>query len=141
MKKILFVLVLILFATEESSGKFLSRKGRIHVFTAPLITVSGIYSSSQVLRNTDHAPTRAAAITDLVLLGFQSSGGLTVLIGDEDFAQVVRKVHRIIGIGVIASGLWLSVANTVDDNVPRSARIAAYGQTVMAIGPQLLFSF
>jgi hypothetical protein len=141
MKKILLVLVLILFATEESSGKFLSRKGRIHVFTAPLITVSGIYSSSQVLRNTDHASTRAAAITDLVLLGFQTSGGLTALIGDEDLAQVVRRFHRVIGIGVIASGLWLSVANTVDDRVPKSARIAAYGQTVMAIGPQLLFSF
>lgn len=141
MKKIVFVLVLMLFATEESSGKLLSRKGRLHVFTAPLITISGIYSSSQVLRNTDHTPSRAAAVTDLVLLGFQSSGGLMLLIGDEGISQVVRRVHRIIGIGVIASGLWLSVANTVDDRVPRSARFAAYGQTVMAVGPQLLFSF
>lgn len=141
MKKILFIMVLVLFVTEESSGKSLPGKVRFHVFTAPLITISGIYSSAMVLGNTDHAPTRAAAVTDLVLLGLQSSGGLVALVGDEDFAKVVRRVHRIIGMGVIASGLWLSVANTIDDNVPRSAQIAAYGQTVMAIGPQFMFTF
>ncbi len=142
MKKILFVvLTLILFVAENSSGNVLSRKVRLHIITAPLITISGIYSSSQALRNTDHSHTRAAAVTDLVLLGSQTSAGLLLLIGDDEFYPVVRRIHRIIGMGVIASGLWLSVANTVDDRVPKAARFAAYGQTVMAVGPQLLFSF
>ena len=141
MKKILIVLVLMLFAAEESSAGGMSKKGIFHIAAAPLITISGIYSSAQVLRNSDHEPTRAAAITDLVILGLQSSGGLVTLISNDDISPVVRRIHRIIGFGVIASGLWLSVANTVDDRVPRSARIAAYGQTVMAVGPQLLFSF
>lgn len=141
MKKILIVLVLIIFAAERSSAGGLSKKGMFHIVTAPLITVSGIYSSTQALRSSDYGPTRAAAVTDIVLLSLQSSGGLVTLIGGEDISPVMRRIHRVIGIGVIASGLWLSVANSVDDRVPRSARIAAYGQTVMAVGPQLLFSF
>jgi len=141
MKKILIVLGLIIFAAERSSAGGLSKKGVFHIVTAPLIATSGLYSSVQSLRSSDHGPTRAAAVTDIVLLGLQSSGGLVTLISDDDISSVVMRIHRVIGIGVIASGLWLSIANSVDDRVPRSARIAAYGQTVMAVGPQLLFSF
>lgn len=142
MKKVLLVLMLVLFTAERSSGKVNSWKGKLHIATAPLITLSGLYSSSQALKNSDHGVTRAAAVTDIAFLGLQVSGGVVTLINDDEkVTSTMRRIHRIIGFGVIASGLWLSVANTVDDNVSRPARITAYGHTVLAVGPQLLFSF
>lgn len=141
MKKILLVLMIIIFIAGKSSGKIYSWKGGLHIATAPLIAGSGIYSSISTLSNTDNRFSRAAAITDLAVLGLQAGGGLVILISNDNLPPVVRTIHRIIGMGVIASGIWLSIANSVDDRVPPEARYTAYGHTTLAAAPLLLFSF
>ena len=141
MKKILLVLVMVLFISGQSSGKIYSWRGGLHVATAPLIAGSGVYSSVSTLKNTDNGFARAAVITDLAVLGLQAGGGLVILISNDNLPPVVRTIHRIIGVGIIASGVWLSIANSVDNRVPPKARYTAYGHTVLAVAPLLLFSF
>lgn len=141
MKKTFVAVILVLFTVGKSSGKIHSWKGGLHVATAPLIAGSGIYSSVKTLKNTGFAPARAAAITDLAVLGLQAGGGLVLLISNDNLPPVVRTIHRIIGMGVIASGLWMSIANTVDDRGSSQTRYTAYGHTVLATAPLLLFSF
>ena len=141
MKKILLVLVMVLFISGQSSGKIYSWRGGLHVATAPLIAGSGVYSSVSTLKNTDNGFARAAVITDLAVLGLQAGGGLVILISNDNLPPVVRTIHRIMGMGVIASGVWLSIANSVDNRVPPKARYTAYGHTVLAVAPLLLFSF
>ena len=141
MKKLLLVLVMVLFIAGKSLGKIYSWRGGLHVATVPLIIGGGIYSSANTLKNTDNGVSRAAAISDLVTLGLQAGVGLTILISNDDLPPVVRTIHRIIGVGIIASGVWLSIANSVDNRVPSKARYTAYGYTVLAVEPLLLFSF
>src|SRR5690554_2763611 len=141
MKKILLVLVMVLFISGQSSGKIYSWRGGLHGATAPLIAGSGVYSSVSTLKNTDNGFAWAAAITDLAVLGLQAGGGLVILISNDNLPPVVRTIHRIMGMGVIASGVWLSIANSVDNRVPPKARYTAYGHTVLAVAPLLLFSF
>ncbi len=141
MKKTFVAVMLVLFTAGSSSGKIHSWKGRLHVATVPLIAGSGIYSSVKTLNNTNYVPARAAAITDLAILGLQAGGGLVLLISNDNLPPVVRTIHRIVGMGVIASGLWMSIANTVDDRGSSPARYTAYTHTVLASAPLLLFSF
>lgn len=141
MKKILLIPLVIAISFSNSSAKIHSWKGAVHVSVAPLIAGTGIYSSVTTLQQTDKNATRAAAITDLSFLGLQAAGGLTLLFSNDNLPPVFRTIHKIIGIGVISSGLWLSIAGSLDNQISNGTRYTAYGHTILAAAPILLFSF
>lgn len=142
MKKMLMISLFILIASGNSSGKIHSWKGAVHVSVAPLIVGTGVYSSvNTLLDKNSRDVTRSAAITDLCFLGLQAGGGLTLLFSNDNLPPVFRTIHKIIGIGVISSGLWLSVAGSFDNHVSPATRNVAYGHTVLASAPILLFTF
>lgn len=141
MRKMSYVIMVLMFIAGNSSGKIHSWKGGLHIAAVPLIAGSGIYSSVNTLNDTHNSFARAAAVSNLSLLGLQASGGMVLLFSSNNLPPVVRTIHRIIGTGIIASGLWLSIAASTDDNVKPAARYTAYGHTALAFAPLLLFSF
>ena len=133
--------MLLLLSFGSSSGKIHSWKGAVHLCAVPFIAGTGIYSDVRMLQTAGQTGTRAGAITNLSLLGVQAGLGLTILFTDENLPPVIRLVHRMVGAGVIASALWISIEGSIDDGVPSAPRYTAYAHTVLAAAPLILFTF
>lgn len=117
------------------------KKGVIHLAAVPFIAGTGIYSDVRMLQTAHETSTKAAAITNLSLLGLQATLGTTIFFGNDQQPPVIRVIHRIIGASVLASAIWISVAATRDNGVPTAARGTAYAHTVLAAAPLILFTF
>ena len=141
MHRLILYSLLLLLLHGSSYGKIHSWKGAVHISAVPFITGTGIYSDVRILQTADRVGTRAGAITNLSLLSIQTGFGLTILVSDDDLPQVIRFVHRIVGIGVIASAAWISIEGSLDQGVPSVPRYTAYTHTVLAAAPLILFTF
>ncbi len=133
--------MVLLLAFGNSFGKIHSWKGVVHLCAVPFIEATGIYSDVRMLQTAQQTGTRAGAITNLCLLGAQAGLGATILFTNDDLPPVVRVIHRIVGSCVIASALWISIEGSLDKGVPQTARYTAYGHTVFAAAPLILFTF
>lgn len=136
MKKTFLILILVAITGSQADGW----RRTTHLIGVPFIAGSGIYADVKMLQDADHTSTKAAAITNLSLLAAQASLGSLMLFGIDD-SPVVRILHRVVGISLIASGVWISTAGTLDRGVEKPTRIAAYGHTGLAAVPLIIFSF
>jgi hypothetical protein len=142
MKKLSLVFLAVLLVCGTSSAKLQHGwKGVVHLSVVPLIEGTGIYSDVRILQTADHGGTKAGAITNLAFLGAQAGLGATIFLGSDNQPMGVRIAHRIVGAGVIASALWISIAGSLDKGVPNSAHYSAYAHTVFSAAPLILFSF
>lgn len=141
MKIVALVFTIVLLAIGDSSAKIHSWKGVVHLAAVPFIAGTGIYSDVRILQDAEDNGTKAGAITNLSLLGVQTALGATILFTSDDMPPALRIIHRIVGASVIASGLWISIAGTMDDGVVRAARYTSYTHTVLAAAPLILFTF
>jgi hypothetical protein len=139
--RLLIICFAIAALTSESFAGISSWKGTVHVCTAPVILGSGIYASTRLLQDSHEPWARAGAVADLSFLTLQTGLGATILLGNDEQPLVFRTIHRIVGIGVIASGLWISIAGSMDEHTAPAGRYAAYGHTALAAVPLILFSF
>ena len=141
MSRLLFTLLMLVMTTGNAYGKIHSWKGVVHLCALPFIEGTGIYSDVRILQTAGQSATKAGAITNLSLLGIQAGLGSTILFGSDDLPHAVRVVHRIVGTGIVASALWISIEGALDDGVPRAARAAAVTHTALVAVPLLLFTF
>ncbi len=135
MRKILLAIVVIVL----SSGQAHAWKRATHLIGVPFVAGTGVYSDVKVLQDADWAVTKAAAISNLGLMTVQASLGAFILSGKD--SEATRTIHRILGISIIASGVWLSVASSLDKGVEPPARYMAYAHTGLASVPLIIFSF
>jgi hypothetical protein len=141
MRSLILFSMAVLLAFGSSFGKIHSWKGVVHLCAVPFIATTGIYSDVRMLQTAQQTGTKAGAITNLCLLGAQTGLGATILFTNDELPPVVRVIHRIVGAGVIASALWISIEGSLDKGVPSLARYTAYGHTVFAAAPLILFTF
>jgi hypothetical protein len=125
----------------SSFAKIHGWKGAVHLSAVPFIATTGIYSDVWTLHDYERNGTKAAAITNLSLLGVQTCLGATILFTSDDLPPAVRVIHHIVGAGVVASALWLSVANTRDPGITNLTRNTSYAYTILAAAPLILFTF
>lgn len=140
MNKVAILIIITVLGFDTSAG-ITSWKGKVHMAVLPFIEGTGIYTSVRVLQTTDQAANKAAAITNLSLLGVQGTLGSIILFGPKDLPPAVRLVHRIVGTAILATGLWQSIGATVDDDVPNAAQATAYCQVAFTAVPLVLFTF
>ena len=125
----------------NASGKVHSWKGKVHLAAVPFIEGTGIYSDVRMLQTAGQAGTKAGAITNLSLLAVQAGLGSTILFSGDDLPLVFRLIHRIVGTGIIASALWISIEGSIDNGIPSAAHYTAYAHTIFAAAPLILFTF
>jgi heme A synthase len=141
MRSLALGMMVLMLAFGSSSAKIHSWKGAVHLSAVPFIAASGIYSDVWMLHDAQRNGTKAGAITNLSLLGIQAGLGATILFTNDDLPPAVRVIHRIVGAGVIASALWISIAGTRDPGVANLTRNIAYTHTILAAAPLILFTF
>jgi hypothetical protein len=112
-----------------------------HFISLPLIEGAGIYTSVRSLTddNSDQS-TKAAAITNLSLLGTNGALGLITMFLKDDARLKLRTTHRIMGFTISAASLWLSIATSVDD-IENSTQYVSYGYTAVTLIPIFTFTF
>jgi heme A synthase len=141
MRRVVLCAVVLLVAFGNSFGKIHSWKGAVHLSAVPFIAATGIYSDVWMLHDAQRNGTKAGAITNLSLLGVQAGLGATLLFSNDNLPQMVRTIHKIVGASVIVSALWISIAGTRDPGVTKTTCDVAYGHTVLAAAPLIIFSF
>ena len=141
MRTLILCSMVLLLAFGNSFGKIRSWKGVVHLSVVPFIATTGIYSDVRMLQTAQQTGTKAGAITNLSFLAVQTALGATILFSSDDLPPVVRIIHRIVGAGVIASALWISIEGSLDKGVPSLARYTAYTHTALAAAPLILFTF
>lgn len=62
---------------------------------------------------------------------------LCSMVTSDGLPPVVRIIHKIVGAGVIASALWISIEGSLDKGVPSTARYTAYTHTALAAAPRI----
>jgi hypothetical protein len=141
MKRFIGVVLLVFLATGSSSAKIHSWKGVVHLSALPFIEGTGIYADVRILQTADQSGTRAGAITNLSLLAVQAGLGSTILFTDDDLPPLFRRMHRIVGMGILGSALWITIEGAIDKGVPAAARGSAAAHTALVAVPLLLFTF
>jgi hypothetical protein len=141
MNKFSVLCLVVLMAFGTSFGRIHSWKGTVHLIAVPFIAGTGAYASITMLQHARETATKAGAITNLSLLAAQAGLGATILFTDDDLPPAFRIIHRIVGGGVIASGLWISIAGSFDKGVNSTSRWVAYTHTALAAAPLILFTF
>jgi hypothetical protein len=134
-------MAMLVFAGSSSAKLHHGWKGVVHLAAVPFIATTGIYSDVRILQTADRDFTKAGAITNLGLLGVQTCLGATILFGDDNQSPMIRVIHHIVGAGVIASAIWISVQGARDPGVPNLTRNISYTHTVLASAPLILLSF
>jgi heme A synthase len=116
-------------------------KALYHYISLPIIEGAGIYGSIASLTD-DHAggSTKAAAITNLALLGTNATLGMITAMDKGNSRPKLRVVHRIIACTVTAAALWLGISGTVD-KVAVSTQAVSYSYTALTTVPIIMFSF
>ncbi|MBD3392935.1 MAG: hypothetical protein GF418_12590 [Chitinivibrionales bacterium] len=136
-KLVVFSIIALLATSPAHAWKALS-----HYVTVPVIELGGGYASVMTLKDAETGPAKAAAGTNLGLLGINAGLGLTTLLVDGETALRLRTAHRIVGFAITAAGIWLSTATSLDDGTKdRHERYVAYGYTGFTVVPLVLFSF
>ena len=141
MRSLVLCLMVLFLSFGNSFAKIHSWKGVVHLCAVPFIATTGIYSDVRMLQTAQQTGTKAGSITNLTLLGAQTALGATILFTNDSLPPAVRLIHRIVGSCVIASALWISIEGSLDKGVPQTARYTAYGHTVLAAAPLILFTF
>lgn len=128
---VLFVAVTTVFAWKKEA----------HFISLPLIEGSGLYSSIMIVRESDAVSTKVPAYSTMTLLGINAAlGGFTVL-GPQEYYPTLRMIHRFLGFGLTAVGLWMNIAAANDKAVKPLERNVSYVYTGLTTVPIILFSF
>ena len=141
MYRTMAVMVMLVVMSMNAYGKIHSWKGGVHLALVPIIEGTGIYTDVEILRNAEQNGTKAGAVTNLGLLAVQAGLGSTILFGSDELPKAIRFIHRIVGMGIIGTGLWLSIEGSIDKGVPSSAHYTAYAHTAFATAPLILLTF
>jgi heme A synthase len=135
MKKKCMLILLILAASTFAWKK------EAHFISLPLIEGSGLYSSIMILEDSKTTSTKVPAAATATLLAVNAALGATAVFGPQDLYPTFRTIHRFVGFGLTAAGLWMSIAATNDKNVKNLERNVSYGYTVLTTIPIIIFSF
>jgi hypothetical protein len=134
--KLRCVIVLLVF----SSSAF-GWKKEAHFISLPFIEGAGLYSSIMVLQESAAASSKAPAAATLTLLVANAALGATTAFGPQDWYPNLRAIHRYMGFGITAAGLWMSIAAANDKNVRNLERNTSYAFTALSTVPIIIFSF
>lgn len=116
-------------------------KKEAHFISLPFIGGAGLYSSIMILQESKSAPSRVPALATMTLLAANAGIGATALFGPQDNYTALRIIHRYVGFGLTAAGLWMSIAAANDKSVKSLERGVSYGYTVLTTVPIIIFSF
>jgi heme A synthase len=116
-------------------------KKEAHFISLPLIEGSGLYSSIMVLDESNNASTKAPAVASIALLAANAALGATTIFGPQDWYPKLRTIHRYLGFGITAAGIWMSIAAGNDKNVKNLDRNVSYTYTALSTVPIIIFSF
>ncbi len=130
--------LIILFALAASAFPW---KKEAHFISLPLIEGSGLYSSIMVLDESKAASTKAPAVASITLLAANAALGATTIFGPQDWYPKLRAIHRYLGFGITAAGIWMSIAAGNDKNVKNLDRNVSYAYTALSTVPIIIFSF
>ena len=130
------IVICILFTISLS----MDSKTLFHIISIPVIDGAGIYSSVRCLQ-TDDSNNRAAAITNLSLLGLNAGLGVLTIVNQSDSYRNLRTTHRVIGFLLSGAAVWLTVSMIPDDDIARVDKGVAGGYTALTAVPLVLFSF
>ena len=131
-----FLLILLVLAASTFAWK-----KEAHFISLPLIEGSGLYSSIMILEESKTTSTKVPAAATVSLLAVNAALGATAVFGPQDLYPTFRTIHRYIGFGLTAAGLWMSIAAGNDRNVKNLERNVSYGYTVLTAVPIIIFSF
>ena len=140
MKKIIidFAIILLIVTIHSSYAN----KKVAHFISIPLIEGTGIYTSVKSLRDAELNSTKAAAVTNLVLLGTQATLGSLMAAGLYDKKPKLRTFHKIIAYTINLAGIWMSVSTSLDKGTKgTAAQYTSYGYNACVLFPVILFSF
>lgn len=135
MKKIILLAVLIF-----ASSAFAWKK-EAHFISLPIIEGAGLYTSIRCLMDTRSAATQVPSITTITLLAANATIGGIAIFGPQENYPVLRTIHRFVGMGLTAAGLWMSIAAGNDRDVNNLTRNISYGYTLVTTIPIIIFSF
>lgn len=135
MKKIILLAVLI-FVTSAFAWK-----KEAHFISLPIIEGAGLYTSIRCLLDTRSAATQVPSITTITLLAANATIGGIAIFGPQDNYPMLRTIHRFVGMGIFAAGLWMSIAAGNDRDVNNLTRNISYGYTLVTTVPIIIFSF
>jgi heme A synthase len=116
-------------------------KKEAHFISLPLIEGSGLYSSIMVLEDSKTTSTKVPAATTVALLAANAALGATSVFGPQDLYPTLRTIHRYLGFGITAAGIWMSIAAANDKNVKNLERNVSYVYTALSTVPIIIFSF
>jgi heme A synthase len=116
-------------------------KKEAHFISLPFIEGSGLYSSIMILEDSKSASTKVPAAATVTLLVTNAVLGATTVFGPQDWYPTLRTIHRYMGFGITATGLWMSIAAANDRNVKNLERDISYGYTALSAVPIIIFSF
>jgi heme A synthase len=133
-KKFLVILLILAVST-------FAWKKEAHFISLPLIEGSGLYSSIMILQESKTTSTKVPAVATASLLAVNAALGATTVFGPQDLYPTFRIIHRVVGFGLTAAGLWMSLAASRDKNVKNLERNVSYGYTVLTAVPIIIFSF
>ena len=132
------IISLIAFLTAVSFS--MESKTLMHIISIPIIDGTGIYTSVKCFQ-TGNTNNKAAAITNLSLLGVNASLGAMTMLGNQDSYQKLRTTHRIVGFLVTGAAIWMAVSAGLDDDIVKVDKGVAGGYAALTVVPLLLFSF
>jgi hypothetical protein len=135
MKKIILLAVLI------SATSAFAWKKEAHFISLPIIEGAGLYTSIRCLMDTKSAATQVPSTTTITLLAANATIGGIAIFGPQDNYPVLRTIHRFVGMGLTAAGIWMSIAAGNDKNVNNLTRNISYGYTLVTTVPIIIFSF
>jgi heme A synthase len=135
MKKNIPIILLVLAASAFGWKK------EAHFISLPLIEGSGLYSSIMILEESKTTSTKVPAVTTVGLLAVNAALGATTVFGPQEWYPTFRKIHRYLGFGITAAGLWMSIAAGSDKNVKNRERNVSYVYTALSTVPIIIFSF
>ena len=116
-------------------------KKEAHFISLPLIEGSGLYSSIMILDESNNASTKVPAVASIALLAANAALGATTVFGPQDWYPTLRTIHRYLGFGITAAGIWMSIAAGNDKNVKNLDRNVSYAYTALSTVPIIIFSF
>jgi hypothetical protein len=135
MKKIMLLAVLV-FATSTFAWK-----KEAHFISLPIIEGAGLYTSIRFLMDTKSAATQVPSIATITLLAANATIGGIAIFGPQENYPLLRTIHRFVGFGLTAAGLWMSIAAANDRDVNNLTRNISYGYTIVTTVPIIIFSF
>ena len=138
MKK-LYLFILVVLITIQTSWA-LDGKTISHLVAIPIMEGAGVYTSLKMIK-TDDNNLKAAAVTNISLMGINAGLGAIALFGNFDNYRNLRTAHRILGFTLSAASIWLTVSSAVNDDVRGIDKGIAAGYSIMTVVPLFMFSF